>query len=117
MLRECFPDFQGGQWLRFETDGGVHRFCQVDGLLMGEALVLFEVKMRFTSDAYFQLHRLYKPVVEKALGRRVEAMVQICRYFDPFAPFPEPVKVLEEISLEAIRSVGEGRMGVFVWKI
>jgi len=119
LLAQCFQQegFAKGQWFQFLDEGNNRRYCQVDGLTTKGPLILFEVKIRFTSDAYFQLHQLYKPVVEKAFGRPVDALVQVCRYYDPASPFPEPVRLLEEINTEAILAGDRKLVGVYTWRV
>jgi hypothetical protein len=82
-----------------------------------QALVLFEVKIRSTQDAYWQLVKKYKPVVEKALGRKVDALVQVVRSFDPATPFPIPVTHLSVMSMEKILSSPPETLLTYSWRL
>jgi len=83
-LKLDLPGIWISPWFRFQTELGDTRWCQPDALLVGkDQVVLFEVKVRSTSDAWWQLEKLYKPVVEKAFGRTVEGLVMVCKHFDP----------------------------------
>ena len=115
-LAETFPGFQPSRWMSFQGEGGRRRFCQVDGLLAEGALAIFEVKLRFTSDAYFQLSQLYKPVVEAIYGRSVESLVVVCKYFDPATPFPSPIYHVSSLDLSALRGIPRERVGVYTWR-
>lgn len=87
-------------------------FCIPDGLILYKnELILVEVKLTHTPQAWFQLQNLYFPVVEKALGRKVRG-VEVVKWFHPEVRFPEPVKVFR--SLESFLITDE-RMGVVIW--
>lgn len=83
--------FKPSQWFRFYDKSG-HRWCQVDGLLNDEhGLVIFEVKYSFTADAWWQLRKLYEPVVKRAFLAKSAQLVVVCKNFDPATQFPEPI--------------------------
>lgn len=109
--------FAPSQWFSYRVSGDTsRRWCQVDGFLASspneDSLTLFEVKSRFTSDAWYQLRQLYAPVVGCVYPTASLRLVVICRSFDPWTPFPEAYSVLE--SLEKIPS---NVMGVFPWRL
>lgn len=106
------PGFSASPWFQYECDAAEgRRWCQPDGLLP-DPLILFEVKIRSTSRAWWQLSQLYRPVVEKVFGRKVEGLVMVCRSFDPAEPFPVEVRHLEALSALA----GEG-LAVYSWRL
>lgn len=80
------------QWFIYQLRNELKpRFCQTDGLLFNAAtgtLVVCEVKLRHTSDAFFQLDRLYQPVLAKAFPQFKIACLEITRWYDPAIPFP-----------------------------
>lgn len=117
LLCELFPETKKSPWFEFnDPHTSCPRWCQPDAMLKTEdGLILFEVKIRFTSDAWFQLEQLYRPVVERALLRPVNATVVICRTFDPAVQFPVPITHLSEISLSAILS--SPAMPVYSWRM
>ncbi len=89
--------FFPGHWLRFHDASGL-RYCQVDGLLHSERLTaIFEVKYSFTSDGWWQLRRLYEPVIRRAYKPSRLALVLICRNFDGGVPFPEPFRIVPPV--------------------
>lgn len=105
--------FDPSRWFKF-YDGTKLRFCQVDGLLrVGEDVVIFEVKIGFTADAWWQLRRLYEPVVRVALNPKRVDLVVVCRSFDPAVAFPEPYEKTELLAgwREALTKIG-----VFQWR-
>lgn len=108
-------DFKPSQWFRYAGDAGV-KFCQVDGLLHCEALTaIFEVKVTFTSDAWWQLRKQYEPVVRKAFLPNRLKLVVVCKSFDPAAPFPEPVEHLQGLSRQHIEESSD-LISVFSWR-
>jgi len=92
----------------------VPRFCQTDGLLRDDAgVVIFEVKWHFTADAWWQLKKLYAPVVEAALRPKRLQFVVVCKSFDPAVAFPEPYQRTELLSDWRAALT---KMGVFQWR-
>jgi hypothetical protein len=88
---------------------------------------LFEVKARFTSDAWWQLRKLYEPVVRAAFSPKTLLSVIICRSFDPSVAFPEPYELVDKdpapffkwaVSREARRFTGAGAsLYVLPWRL
>jgi hypothetical protein len=76
------PEAIHGQWFEF-VDANGPGWCQTD-LLLAESgkTVIVEVKYTWTGEAWTQLERLYKPVVELAFGRPVVGIV-CCRRLLP----------------------------------
>lgn len=77
----------------------VHR-CQPDGLLFsdnGSRVTIVEIKNSHTQRAWWQLRKLYQPVLQALLR---EVSVQVCevtRYYDNMIPFNEKVELVREI--------------------
>lgn len=118
LLKECFPDLVPHQWFQWTDSEGAPRFCQLDGLLLSQkAAIIFEVKIRSTPDAWWQLAKKYKPVVEKATGRKVDALVQICRSFDPLTQYPVDVTHLDVMSVEGILAGKPDTLLSYVWRL
>lgn len=119
-LRSCFFDgLQVGPWFEFLDVNGGRRYCQPDALWLSKDksfAIIFEVKIRFTSDAYYQLRKLYAPVVRKALEPQRIGLVNVCRSFDPAVPFPEPVVHLQALSSEVIAAKLDD-FCVYTWRL
>lgn len=87
-------------WIRFDDDNGEGRWCQPDAIavdLASGAVFIYEVKHHHCAEAWWQLRRLYEPVV-RALFPDPEFhvhLVEICRWFDPATYFPEPIRMME----------------------
>lgn len=76
------PDALHGQWFEFGDKNGPG-WCQPDILLLGASKVLvLEVKYSWVPEGHTQIGELYRPVVEKALGRPVLGVV-VCRRLKP----------------------------------
>lgn len=107
--------FHPSPWLRFTDETGT-RYCQPDGLLIQErGTFIFEVKYSFVSDAWFQLRRLYGPVVERAYRPAKIFYVVICRNYDVARPFPE-VPHLFKTPSELVTYDGDAT-GVLSWML
>lgn len=100
-LGELFGSpFRPGQWFRFEDESSRSpRWCQVDGLLqLQTSVVIFEVKSRLVVDAWWQLRRLYEPVVRRAFYPAEVALCVIARNVDPLVRFPEEYEFLPNVA-------------------
>lgn len=77
------------------TDLSGSRTVVPDGLYLndGEAIV-FEIKISHMPDAWWQLRRLYQPVVERLSYVHSVSVIEVVRSFDPSQAFPEEVKVI-----------------------
>lgn len=100
------PIFQLGPFLEFSSaEGKEPRLCQPDGLVLfasGWTLII-EIKLAHTLSAWFQLRKLYQPVVTKLNPTRPIRVVEICQLADPQVLLPEPIHWLEDFSeLEAL---------------
>lgn len=118
LLGQCFAGFERSPWFEFVDQAGYRRFCQPDGLWRspdGTKAVIFEVKIRHTSDAYYQLEQLYSPVVQAVYSPKEIAKVILCRSFDPSIPFPEALTQLHEVSPQGV--FGAAGIGVYTWKL
>ena len=88
-----------GPWFQYSDFASDRNFCQPDLLVDrgdGEGIIC-EIKLGWTADAWWQLAKLYAPVVRAAWGWRSPVLLCVCRSFDPAIPTPEPVEVVQEI--------------------
>jgi hypothetical protein len=84
-----------------------------DGLYLndGEAIV-FEIKISHMPDAWWQLRRLYQPVVERLSYVHSVSVIEVVRSFDPSQAFPEEVKVIR--GLDGL--VSSSNFRVLLWR-
>lgn len=98
-------------WIRFTDSGGQH-WCQPDGLLdTPHGLIIVEFKYQHTLDAWQQLRLLYEPVVAALHPGRPIAVLEIVKWYDCAVAFPEPVRLVADISKHQGRD-----FGVHIWK-
>lgn len=95
-LTKCFgSSYRPAAWFNFTTTDGSRRKCQPDGLLrFHDHVVILEVKHIHTPDAWWQLRKLYQPVVLAALPDVDVRVCEICTTFDSQRSVPEPVVFL-----------------------
>lgn len=118
-LSETFCDsYRPSQWFLYTDACGARRFCQPDGLLLlGNVVVIFEVKARFTADAWWQLRRLYSSVVVAALKPTVLGCCLVTRSYDPAQPFPEAHEYIPRGDIEGwVIRRQFAQVGVLQWK-
>lgn len=72
--------------------GSSVRYCQPDMLVIdhSEKLVrIIEIKLSHTADAFFQVRRLYEPVLRLIYDNYDFAAMEITQWYDPHVRFPE----------------------------
>lgn len=116
-LSNCYGDlYHPSPWFYFETEGR-RRWCQPDGLLLDPwagRITICEVKYQHTSDAWWQLQRLYLPVISAAFppGLWSVACLEIVKWYDPATVFPEPVALVARPD----QCPPAPRLGVHIWR-
>lgn len=101
--------------LVFSDDSG-QRVCYPDGILWGPhgRLIVFEIKLNHCPEAWWQLQRLYLPVLREWNGYKEELFaIEVCQHYDPETPFPEKVEMVEDLR-DWIENSGKP-FGVFRW--
>lgn len=79
-------------WLNFYTLGSP-RWCQPDGMLIRPIegrITVVEVKYQHTSDAWWQLVHIYRPVLEAIFppGEWEYNYLEVVKWYDPSVLFP-----------------------------
>jgi hypothetical protein len=96
------------------------RTCIPDGILFtSSGLVIFEIKSQHMPEAWWQLRRLYEPVLRCYLntyGIRPDLfLLEICKSYDPQMPFPERPTLVYDIQ-SFLDTAKDKEFGVFRWK-
>lgn len=106
-------DFRPAASILYEDRSGV-RMAIPDGLLrINTTLVVIEVKLTHTERAWWQLNRLYVPLLRHLVvpGTRIAA-VEICRSYDPDVRFPSPSRLVT-----SLHSLPDNATGILTWKL
>lgn len=114
-LRGLFPFYVANPYIHF-LDDSVSRTCQPDAVLfLDPDIFIFEIKYQHCPEAWWQLERLYKPLIQLRFFQRPVYCVEICRSYDPSTPFPCPVELVKDL----VDWTSESRpsFGVFQWKV
>lgn len=89
-----------------------------DALLIHPAsrtLLVVEVKLRHSTDAWLQLNRFYLPLLRKIVGDSlVLRAVEICRYYDPSVKLPVGKELILKLE-DAFKIKGE-KHPVLIWE-
>lgn len=102
-LSRDFAEFRAAPAIRFVDKLGA-RVAVPDGLLVTPSRIyVIEIKLQHTTDAWWQLRRLYAPIVARLFPTRELTLVEICSRFDPNVVFPEPFSVFDSLG-EALAS-------------
>ncbi|HYE38144.1 hypothetical protein [Methylocaldum sp.] len=104
-------------WLYYSDELGVH-WRQPDGLLFdlkGGKIIIVEVKYQHTTDAWWQLRKLYLPILQHIFPANLWEfkMLEIVKWFDGMVPWPEPTRLLAH-PLDALTIPGKCT-GVHIW--
>ena len=81
------------------VDLDITRVLLPDGLVFqpdGTAII-FEIKRQHMPEAWWQLRRLYEPVVRELPFVNRTSCVEVVASFDPAMGFPEPVRVFTKV--------------------
>lgn len=94
-LRTRYPGaLVASPWFRYREQGSSEwHWCQPDALLVDAVerlVILVEVKLSHTVQAYWQTKLLYEPVLRWLFipGAWSLATLEITRWYDPSVPFP-----------------------------
>lgn len=119
MLRTQYGDsYLDSPWLQFQADSGI-KWCQPDGVLIdfeAGALTLIEVKYQHTTDAWWQMRRLYEPVLRTLFPPHLWSIscLEVVKWYDPSVLFPEPTRLVSSIS--SAQHLPHGTTGIHIWK-
>jgi len=86
-------------------------------LILGDRIVVVEIKLQHMPEAGWQLNDLYRPVVRVEHDGMPVSCLEICRSYDPAMPFPVPFDLIQ--SLEKWTSDRKERNGfaVLEWRM
>lgn len=76
---------QGKRWVEYRNRLGQAMWSEVDFHALSDSddnLLLFEIKIRHTRDAFPQLKR-YKALLQEIYPNRVISCIEVCQWFDP----------------------------------
>lgn len=112
-LEEKHSAFLPSPVFTFSTKYSPKATCIPDGLLFTrDEIIIFEVKLRHTIDAWYQLQQLYAPVVKRVFRRPVR-MLEVCRSFNPDEKWPSEFRLVKDLDEFVTRP--ETPMGVWIW--
>ena len=107
--------YVAGPWFRYRNEEDKVHYCQPDGLLVNfktGLVTIVEIKLKHTADAWWQLKKLYEPVLERVFTKDLWALsaLEVVRWYDPDTPFPQAHALIKDPL-----SVGAGKIGVHIW--
>lgn len=94
------------------TDARGKSLCRPDAIIVGPMYaVVIEIKIQHMPEAWWQLRRLYQPVVEAFL-KRPTRVLEIVKTFDASMPFPEDIELIPDI----LTSTVTRKFSVHIWR-
>lgn len=92
-------DVEAGPWFAYLDDSSIRHYCQPDLLIHnGRKLFVVETKFRWTTDAWWQLQKIYVPVLRLVFPNSSLYSVCVCKSFDPAIVAPERVEIRENLA-------------------
>jgi hypothetical protein len=119
MLSARFPvEYVPSPWLQFLNESGMH-YCQPDGLLIDVAagiILIIEVKYQHTTDAWWQMRRLYEPVLSRIFPESLWTFktLEIVKWYDPLVNWPEDIRMIADVH-DAL-GISPSQTGIHIWK-
>ncbi len=116
-LAKAIPPAEAGPWFEFSDRNGPG-WCQPDLVLEGkDSVLVLEAKFSWVASGHSQIGLLYRPVLQKALGKPVLGMV-VCRNLRPELPASIQVVTGLRAGMEFLRAgkavvlhwIGDGRL-------
>ena len=85
--------------MTYDYDLFVGRSAIPDALIFDrDTLLVVEIKLRHSADAFHQLERFYLPIVRKALPHFRVVPLEIVHFYDPRVRLAKPQLILKEPS-------------------
>lgn len=110
LLQKQLPELVAGPWIKFVA-GRIYqtreRWCQPDAFWAdhdNKRVYVFEVKLSHTSNSWWQLQRLYIPVLRVIFPGYEFVPIEICKWYDPHTAFPVIFKLEPNIRDLALMS-------------
>lgn len=102
-------------WLRFRSNTDSDwRYCQPDGLhfdFRSGLIVIVEIKLKHTAQAWWQVRELYQPVLECLFGNLWQfAACEVVKWYDPHTYFPEAITPTPDLA-----ALHPGSFGLHIW--
>jgi hypothetical protein len=87
---DVLAEFKPGPWFEYVDETGRH-WCQPDAfaILPDGGGIIYECKYQHSAEAWFQIWRLYEPVLRFLYPKISWQGMEICKWFEPSLPWPE----------------------------
>lgn len=111
-----YPSYRAGAYIHFDSDSAA-RTVQPDGILEFEKVVyIFEIKYQHVPEAWWQLTKLYRPLVERVFKQKPVRCVEVCRSYDPATGFPCEIELISDLAGWLKRDEPPDVFGVYKWR-
>lgn len=105
-------------WIRFKSAGRAKAsYCQPDAIILDirrGTITIVEIKIKHTADAWWQVRRLYLPVIRHIFGEGWGYIsVELTKWFDPHTKFPERFAFVNPA--DSFPRLSPDRFHVYIW--
>ena len=84
---QIYPGYLPSMWFNYADSESDSKWCQTDGLIVDPwrgRIIIVEAKYQHTPTAYYQLFKLYLPVVQWLFGAQYDIICcEVVKWFDP----------------------------------
>lgn len=108
-LRELYGRaYTGAPWVGYREahEPAKARYCQPDGLLYTgpfQRVTIIEIKNSHAQRAWWQLRKLYAPIIAKLHPQFCIHVCEVTRFYDRMIPFNEDVELVRDIAQDTPR--------------
>ena len=116
MLRRFNYRYVPSPWFSFLVNHDKRCYCQPDAILLkpsGTEVTIIEIKLKHTTQSYFQIENLYRPVLDKFFKYSKIKTATVVRWYDPETEFPEGIKTRLCENLDFVK---QNELAVHIWR-
>jgi hypothetical protein len=115
LLRKYPDNYVPSPWISYWEAKEVKAYwAQPDGLFIDVVaghIIIVEVKLKHTSDAWWQLAMKYLPLVKELFGKEFSySLLEVTKWHDPSTLFPVPYRMVPRVHL-----LKPNEFGVHIW--
>lgn len=115
ILRHCGENYKVSPQIEVSYHDVVLRSLIPDGLFLADDLAtVVEIKRQHMPESWWQLRKLYGPVVEALPGITHVNLLSIVGSFDPAMPYPE--EIIRTDDIKEFVSIPQSKIGVLWWR-
>ena len=90
-----------------------HAIPDIVYLAPSNVITIFEIKLKHTADAWYQLRKLYRPIVAKAYPGHAINLCEVCKWYDPSIKLIGETEIVD--NLWDWTNKPQTGFGIYIW--